>query len=127
MMALAEPGDQVILATPWYFNQQMSLEQLGLELVPLPCPAPAFLPSPADCARLITPRTKAIVLVSPNNPTGAIYPPDLLREFSALAVDRRIAFVLDETYRDFVDWPPHDLFTETPWQDYLVHLFSFSK
>lgn len=127
MLALAQPGDQVILPTPWYFNHAMTLEQLAISLVPLPCPAPTFLPSLSQCAQLVTPRTRAIVLVSPNNPTGAVYPPELLREFAALARENKVALVLDETYRDFVDGRPHGLFAETAWREYLVHLFSFSK
>lgn len=128
MLALAEPGDEIILPTPWYFNAHMTIQQLGLTPVPLPCPAPSFLPSPEDCARLINPqKTRAIVLVTPNNPTGAIYPPELLRQFANLAREHKIALVLDETYRDFVATPPHDLFAETDWPTYLIHLFSFSK
>ncbi|GAA5932065.1 hypothetical protein JCM3775_004231 [Rhodotorula graminis] len=128
MLALAQPGDDVILPTPWYFNAEMCLRQLGISLVPLPCTAPSFLPSPAACAALVTPRTRAIVLVSPNNPTGATYPPKLVRDFAELARRHKLALVLDETYRDFVvGGPPHDLFADTEWREYLVHLFSFSK
>lgn len=127
MLALAEPGDEIILPTPWYFNHQMSLEQLGLSLVPLPCYAPDFLPSPKDCIDLISDRTRAIVLVSPNNPTGAIYPRELISRFAVLAQAKNIALILDETYRDFVDGPPHHLFAKTDWPAYLIHLFSFSK
>ncbi|GAA5996974.1 uncharacterized protein JCM10292_006121 [Rhodotorula paludigena] len=127
MLALAAPGDEIILPTPWYFNHQMSLNQLGLSLVPLRCAPPSFLPSPAECAQLVTSRTKAIVLVSPNNPTGAIYPPELLRQFAELAQERKVALIVDETYREFVTGRPHDLFAETDWRSYLIHLFSFSK
>ena len=106
----------------------MCLRQLGVSLVPLPCAPPSFLPSPAACAALVTPRTRAIVLVSPNNPTGATYPPALVREFAELARRNKVALVLDETYRDFVvEGPPHALFADTEWREYLVHLFSFSK
>lgn len=128
MLALAEPGDEIILPSPWYFNAHMTVEQLGLSLVPLACAAPAFLPSVHDCARLVTPKTKAIVLITPNNPTGAVYPRELLRDFARLAREHNVALVLDETYRDFVAaGPPHDLFAETDWPAYLIHLFSFSK
>ncbi|BGP13189.1 hypothetical protein JCM10213_000231 [Rhodosporidiobolus nylandii] len=127
ILTLARPGDEIILPTPWYFNHEMTLTQLGLSLVPLPCHPPSFLPSPAECEALLTPATRAIVLVSPNNPTGAVYPPPLLREFADLAERRGVALVLDETYREFVDGWPHDLFAETHWRRYLVHLFSFSK
>ncbi|BGP37128.1 hypothetical protein JCM10450v2_001036 [Rhodotorula kratochvilovae] len=127
MLALAQPGDEVILPTPWYFNNEMVLRQLGINLVPLRCAPPAFLPSPDECAALITPQTKAIVLVSPNNPTGAIYPPALLLQFAHLAQERKVALILDETYREFVPSRPHELFSQTDWRTYLVHLFSFSK
>ncbi|GAA5826270.1 hypothetical protein JCM11251_007233 [Rhodosporidiobolus azoricus] len=128
MLALARQGDEVIVPSPWYFNHQMSLIQLGISLVPLPCAPPAFLPSAAEAAKLIRPgKTKAIVLVTPNNPTGAVYPPELLRDFADLAEKEKVALVLDETYREFATGRPHGLFAETDWRNYLVHLFSFSK
>ncbi|BGO98388.1 hypothetical protein RTG_00833 [Rhodotorula toruloides ATCC 204091] len=127
MLALARPGDEIILPSPWYFNHSMTLDQLGLTLVPLRCQPPNFLPSIEECEILITPRTKALVLVSPNNPTGAVYPPDLLKQFAELAEEKKIALVLDETYRDFLEERPHNLFAETNWRRYLIHLFSFSK
>ncbi|GAA6029926.1 hypothetical protein JCM8097_009172 [Rhodosporidiobolus ruineniae] len=130
VLALARPGDSILLPTPWYFNHEMTLSQLGITLVPLRCSPPAFLPSPADALRLLRQqggKVKAIVLVTPNNPTGAIYPPALLREFADLAEREKVALVLDETYREFVDGRPHGLFAETGWRRYLIHLFSFSK
>jgi len=127
MIALCQAGDEVILPTPWYFNNEMVLRQLSITLIPLPCSPPSFLPSVATARSLVTPKTRAIVLVSPNNPTGAIYPKELLREFAELAKESGVALVLDETYREFVEGRPHDLFEETEWMKYLVHLFSFSK
>ncbi|GAA5873313.1 hypothetical protein JCM16303_001089 [Sporobolomyces ruberrimus] len=127
MIALCQSGDEVILPTPWYFNHEMVLRQLSISLVPLPCSAPSFLPSVSLARSLITSRTKAIVLVSPNNPTGAVYPRELLKEFAELAIEKGLALELDETYRDFVEGRPHDLFAETEWRKYLIHLFSFSK
>ncbi|BGP22076.1 aspartate aminotransferase [Rhodotorula toruloides] len=127
MLALARPGDEIILPSPSYFNHAMSLDQLGLTLVPLRCRPPTFLPSVDGCAALITPRTKAVILVTPNNPTGAIYPPGLLKQFAELAAEKKIALVMDETYRDFLEGRPHNLFAESSWRRYLIHLFSFSK
>ncbi|KAJ8691022.1 hypothetical protein PTI98_010636 [Pleurotus ostreatus] len=132
VMSLADAGDEVILPTPWYFNHQMTLDLLGVQTVSLPTnAAEGFLPSVEECAKLITPKTKAIALVSPNNPTGAIYPPALLASFAKLAHSHNLALILDETYRDFIlDSSPHGLFAAPsmpPWRDYLVHLFSFSK
>ncbi len=130
MSALAGPGDEVILPTPWYFNHQMWLQMQGVTPVPLNCgEARGAMPDPADAAALIGERTRAIVLVTPNNPTGAIYPPDLIAAFYELARERNIALVLDETYKDFMDGaaPPHDLFTRADWRDNFIQLYSFSK
>lgn len=125
---LCQPGDAVILPVPWYFNHHMWLSLNGIDSVPLPT-GPDLLPDPADCAARITPRTKAIALVSPNNPGGVVYPPALLAEFAALAARHGIALILDETYRDFhpASGAPHGLFTDPAWDEVLIHLYSFSK
>ncbi|GAA6008556.1 hypothetical protein JCM11491_003347 [Sporobolomyces phaffii] len=127
IIALCQAGDEVILPTPWYFNHEMVLKQLSIGLVPLAAHPPTFLPSVSLARSLVTPKTKAIVLVTPNNPTGSIYPKELLREFATLAVEKGLALVLDETYRDFVEGRPHDLFCDADWRRYMIHLFSFSK
>jgi aspartate/methionine/tyrosine aminotransferase len=129
MTTLVGVGDAVLLPAPWYFNHHMALTMLGIEAIPLPCgAADGFVPSPAAAAALITPRTRAIVLVSPNNPTGAVYPPATIAAFAALCRARGLFLVLDETYRDFLpDGRPHELFAATDWRDFLVHLYSFSK
>ena len=130
LMALAGPGDEAILAGPSYFNYQMWLEMLGVSPVYLPFrPERGGVPDPADARARITPRTRAIVLVTPNNPTGAIYPPEVIEGFHRLAREAGVALVLDETYRDFLpgDGPPHGLFARPDWDETLVHLYSFSK
>jgi aspartate/methionine/tyrosine aminotransferase len=129
-LALAGPGDEVLLPLPYYFNHQMWLEMVGITPVHLPFrPDRGGVPDPADAAARIGPKTRAIVLVTPNNPTGAVYPPEVIAEFHALARAHGIALVLDETYRDFLpeDGAPHDLFRDNDWRDALVHLYSFSK
>ncbi|MDH5409831.1 MAG: aminotransferase [Alphaproteobacteria bacterium] len=130
MNALAGPGDEVILPAPWYFNHQMWLQMQGVTPVPLHCSeASGAMPDPTDAAALIGPRTRAIVLVTPNNPTGAIYPPELIDSFYELAREHGIALVLDETYKDFMPAgaPPHGLFARPDWRDVFVQLYSFSK
>ena len=126
--AVAGPGDAVILPTPWYFNHKMWLDMAGVTAVPLPCGEDG-LPDPGRAAALIGPRTRALVLVTPNNPTGAEYPPDLIAAFFALAQARGLALILDETYRDFraAEGPPHGLFARPDWAGTLIHLYSFSK
>jgi aspartate/methionine/tyrosine aminotransferase len=126
--SLAGPGDAVILPSPWYFNHAMWLSLQGIEAVPLPTGAD-LLPDPDRCAALITPRTRAITLVTPNNPGGVEYPAGLIADFADLAARHGIALILDETYRDFhaQDGPPHGLFADPGWDRVLIHLYSFSK
>ncbi|WP_410219002.1 aminotransferase [Paracoccus sp. (in: a-proteobacteria)] len=125
---LAGAGDQVILPTPWYFNHKMWLDMAGVEAVPLPC-GPDMLPDLEMARSLITPRTRAIVLVTPNNPSGAEYPMGLMGQFFDLAQQHRLALVVDETYRDFDsrDGAPHDLLSRPDWERTLIQLYSFSK
>ena len=130
MLALAGEGDQIVLPVPWYFNHEMTARMLGISVVPL-CfrPDRQGVPDPEDARRLLSARTRAIVLVTPNNPTGAVYPPDVIHGFLEVARQAGCALVIDETYRDFLGTGsrPHDLFTDDGWRHTLVHLYSFSK
>ena len=125
---LADEGDEVLLPTPWYFNHKMWLDMSGVRAVPLPT-GDDLLPDPEAARALLTPRTRAIALVSPNNPAGVEYPPALLAAFRDLARQAGIALILDETYRDFhaANGAPHGLFADPGWDDTLIHLYSFSK
>ncbi len=130
VMAVAGAGDEVILPLPYYFNHRMWLDMQGLRAVHLPFrPERGGVPDVADAARLIGPRTRAIVLVTPNNPTGAVYPPSALAAFHALARKHGLALIVDETYRDFLpaDERAHGLFDDPDWHGTLIHLYSFSK
>ena len=130
MMALAREGDEVILPAPYYFNHRMWLDMLGIRAVLAPFRADrGGVPAIEDLEALIAPKTRAIVLVSPNNPTGAAYSPGELAGFYELARGHEIALVVDETYRDFLpgDEAPHDLFRRADWPGTFVHLYSFSK
>jgi aspartate/methionine/tyrosine aminotransferase len=128
--ALAKAGDEIILTTPTYFNYRMWLDMTGVKTVLLPHAAgkPAS-PDLAAAEGLIGAKTRALVMISPNNPTGAIYPPALIRAAYALCKRKGIAFILDETYRDFMPAQPapHDLFADADWSGTLIHLYSFSK
>lgn len=130
MITLAGPGSAVLLPAPWYFNHHMALTMLGIATIPLPCrPEDGFVPDPERAEALIDARVRALVLVTPNNPTGAVYPPAMIADFAALCRRRGIVLVLDETYRDFLpgDAPPHRAFADPDWRGRLVHLYSFSK
>lgn len=126
--ALAEPGDEIVLSVPYYFNHDMWLRLEGM------VPRYVFagddlLPEVDDAAAQITDRTRAIVLVSPGNPSGAIADPGLITAFYDLADRAGVALILDETYRRFrgTDDPSHQLYDRPGWEDTLVTLHSFSK
>jgi len=130
MMALCRAGDEVIVQTPYYFDHDMGLAMLGITRVYAPFdPADGGLPSVEAIARLITPKTRAILLVTPSNPTGTVTPPELIEKLYALAAGNRIALVLDETYADFIisDAAPHGLLTRSDWGNNLIQIMSFGK
>ena len=130
MMAVAKAGDNVIVPVPYFFNHTMWLGMLGVEARFISAVAPGIShPLPEDAEKLIDERTRAIVLCSPNNPTGAIYPPEVIAAFFHLARSRGIALVMDETYKDFRDSPApaHPIFATEGWEDGFIHLYSFSK
>ena len=128
IMTLCAEGDEVILPVPYYFNHRMWNDMAGVRTVPLVTGA-GLIPDAQDAAKLITSRTRAIVLVSPNNPGGVEYPAATLTAFRDLASACGIALIVDETYRDFDSrmGAPHDLFTDPDWSDTLIQLYSFSK
>ncbi len=125
---LCEPGDEVLVSVPYYFNHRMWLELEGVEPVFLET-GDDFVPDPAVAAQRITDRTRAILLVSPGNPTGATIPPAIIEAFFELARSRGIALILDETYRHFraTEAPSHTLYAKPDWADTLITLHSFSK
>ena len=130
MLVLCRAGDEVIVQLPAYFDHPMALQALGLRAVFAPFDeASGGLPDPEVIAGLITPKTRAMLLVSPSNPTGAVIPPDRVRTLFELARARRIALVLDETYNAFLpdNARPHELFSDPSWGDHFVHLASFGK
>ena len=128
LMTLSAEGDEILLPVPYYFNHRMWHDMAGLRTVALPT-GDGLIPDAAEAALRITARTRAIVLVTPNNPGGAEYPAATLRAFFDLARARGIALIVDETYRDFDSrtGAPHDLFSIPDWDRTLIQLYSFSK
>ncbi|TFL19711.1 aminotransferase [Jannaschia formosa] len=128
LATLAGAGDNVILPLPFYFNHKMWLDMEGIAARYLET-GDDLLPDPEACAALIDDRTRAIVLVTPNNPGGVEYPAALVAAFRDLARARGLALIVDETYRDFDarEGAPHDLFADPDWDEVLIQLYSFSK
>ena len=128
VLAVADVGDEIILLTPYYFNHEMAVGIAGCRAALVETDE-RFQPRADAIARAITPRTRAVVTVSPNNPTGAVYPEGALREVNALCKARGIYHIHDEAYEYFtyggvrafspgsIDWSA----------EHTISLYSFSK
>ena len=132
-MAVAGAGDQVLMTRPNYFNHDSTLEMTGVKTGFVETSAKdGFIPDIAAIDAAITPQTRALALVSPNNPTGAIYPPERLDDIAACCQRNNIWLILDETYRDFLppqkgsQKPPHNLLQSAA-RERVILLYSFSK
>lgn len=104
LMALCDPGDEVITPEPYYPNYGTFSMMAGATLRALPTRIEEGfrLPPPADFAAAITPRTRAILLCNPSNPTGTLYSREALTAVVALAKQHGLMLICDEVYRDFV-------------------------
>jgi aspartate/methionine/tyrosine aminotransferase len=100
VLAIADPGDEVILLTPFYFNHDMAIVIAGCRTVAVPTDA-EYQPRLDAIRDAITPRTRAVVTVSPNNPTGAVYPERALRAINTLCADSGLYHIHDEAYEYF--------------------------
>lgn len=126
--ALAAPGDSVVLATPYYFNHDMWLRVEGIEPRHW-LPDDELLPPVETLADHVDESTRAIVIVSPGNPTGVTIPPERIEAIAAEARRLGVPLVVDETYRTYrgtLD-PAHGLFGAPDWGDHVISLHSFSK
>jgi aspartate/methionine/tyrosine aminotransferase len=104
ILAVTDPGDEVILPAPYYFNHEMAIVIAGA--VPIGVRTDREYQLDLDAlAAAITPRTRAIVTVSPNNPTGAVYPEAALRAVNALCRERGLFHIHDEAYEYFTYAP----------------------
>src|SRR5699024_914230 len=131
VMTIAGSGDSVVLGDPFYFNHDSSLGMLGIHTERVAGHgANGFVPSLECIQRAVHAGVRAVVLISPNNPSGAVYPPELIAAVYRLCRQRGVWLLMDETYRDFMaaaDTVPHALFAEDDWQSHFIQLYSFSK
>ncbi len=128
-MTVAGAGDAVLMTTPCYFNHESTLAMLGIGTRFVECRAEdGFLPAPDAVRAALTPEVRAFALVSPNNPTGCIYPADLLDELFEVCKAAGVWLIVDETYRDFMAAEGrHRLLRRDDWRDGMIQLYSFSK
>lgn len=128
VLAICDPGDEVVLPLPYYFNQEMALALANVRAVPVPSDS-GHHPDLEAIIGALTPRTRAIVTVSPNNPTGAVYPEGTLKALNELCARRGMFHISDETYAPFVydgarHVSPGAFDGASP---HTISLFSFSK
>ncbi|MBX2868834.1 MAG: aminotransferase [Acidiferrobacterales bacterium] len=131
LLAVAQPGSTMLMPNPCYFNHKATAEILGMRIRYVEAdPSAGFLPDLSAIKAAIDSSVSVVALVSPNNPTGAIYPTELLESIARHCAEKGVWLILDETYREFGDRGspcPHRLFQQVNWSDYLIQLYSFSK
>ena len=122
---IATAGDSILVPVPWYFNHEMWLAIQGINIIPIPCDI-NMLPDIETAKKLIDKKTKAIVMVTPNNPTGVEYPSKLVENISNLARDNNLKLIIDETYKNFGNKQSNIIY-KGKWEKHIIQLYSFSK
>jgi aspartate/methionine/tyrosine aminotransferase len=128
ILAITNLGDEIILQTPYYFNHEMAIRMAGC--CPVLVPTDEHYQVQVEAiAQAITQKTRAIVTISPNNPTGAVYPEAALRAVNGLCRDRGIYHISDEAYEYFTyDGANHvSPASFALSQDHTISLYSLSK
>jgi aspartate aminotransferase len=128
MTALLEPGDEVLVPDPAWPNYRLMLAAVHGVLVPYPCPPDnQFLPDPAEIERRITPRTRLMIVNSPCNPTGAVFPRDLLERLVDVAVRHNLYLLSDECYDEVILDGEHISPASFCTDGRVISAFTFSK
>jgi aspartate/methionine/tyrosine aminotransferase len=128
LLAIADPGDEIIVQSPYYFNHEMAITMANCKPIAVPTDENYQLRLDAIEA-VITNKTRAIVTISPNNPTGAVYSESGLRQVNQLCRERGIYHISDEAYEYFT-WDGAKHFSSASISgsaDYTISLFSLSK
>jgi len=104
MLAVADPGGEIIVPEPFYTNYNGFAVETGVELVPVPShPEQGYcLPPDEEIRARISPRTRALLLCNPNNPTGYVYTAEEIGRLRALALEHDLFLLSDEVYREFI-------------------------
>ncbi len=103
LMALCNPGDEVLLLAPYWMTYRDQVVLAGGTPVPVPCnPDEGYVPSIEAIRERLSPKTRILIVNSPTNPTGAVYPRSLLKEIAALALRHDLYVISDEIYEKHV-------------------------
>ncbi len=102
-LSVLNPGDEVVVPAPYWVSYPAQVQLAGGVTVPVVTrPEDGFIPDPEAIRAAITPRTKVIVLNSPSNPTGAVYPPEVVKAIIELAISRDLWIFADDLYEHLV-------------------------
>ena len=128
VLAATQPGDEIILPLPYYFNHEMAAVMAGVRVHGV-APGADGVPDPGDVEQAINPATRAVVTVSPNNPTGVVYPQQTLRAINRLCRRYGLLHISDEAYEYFTygGQRHYSPAAGEDTADCTVSLFSFSK
>ncbi|MEN2998655.1 MAG: pyridoxal phosphate-dependent aminotransferase [Brevinematia bacterium] len=103
LASVCNEGDEVILISPYWVSYVEQIKLVGAKPVILETRIDdGFIPSLKELEQLIGPKTKAIIVNSPCNPTGALYPQDILEKLLSLAIRKRFYIISDEIYENYV-------------------------
>lgn len=128
LLAITSAGDEIILNTPYYFNHEMGIMIANCQAISVPTDENYQLQLD-QLEAAITPKTKAIVTISPNNPTGVVYSEKSLREVNQLCKDKEIYHIHDEAY-DYFTYENNSYFSPGSIEgsdQYTILLYSLSK
>ena len=128
ILAITNPGDEIVIQTPYYFNHEMAITMASCRPVVVATDTHYQL-RPKAIAQAITEKTRAVVTISPNNPTGAVYSEEALREVNQICCDRGIYHISDEAYEYFTyNGVKHVSPAAFPGSsEYTISLYSLSK
>ena len=128
ILSITQPGDHVLVLSPYYFNHIMAVQLAGCKPVVIGTDRD-YQPIVERIGKRISKRARAIVLVSPSNPTGAVYSKDTINEIGKLCAKNGIYFITDETYEHFIydDAKFVSALSLDKEIEHTISLFSFSK
>ncbi len=130
VMGLVNPGDEIIILIPYYPPYMVNAKLSGANPVFVELKAEEdFIPDPSVIEKAMTSKTKAIIVLSPNNPTGSVYPEETLGRIVEMAKERNIVVISDEVYETVIyDGIGHTSLISFPdAKDHVVQVNSFSK
>lgn len=128
IMTVAQAGDDILLPDPGWPNYHLMAQSLGVRerFYPLR-PENGFLPDPEELTSRITPRTRAILVNTPSNPTGAVFPEDVIRQLVEIANRHDLWIISDEVYEQIIFEGTHVSPARFDEAGRVIRAFSFSK